>query len=81
MCDPFDPFEARFRFDDHGRRVLAGLTHEETTEFEALDGLPPYGGQPVWPDGDLPILPVETRWLALWDKHERAVFAEAAQPV
>ena len=75
-----DPFKARFSLDDHGRRVLVGLTYDETREFEALDASMPYGGELVWPDGNLPILPVETRWLALWDKHERAVFAEAAQP-
>lgn len=75
-----DPFEARFGFDDLGRRVLVGLTCEETREFEALDASVPYDGELVWPDRNLPILPVETRWLALWEKHERAVFEGAAQP-
>lgn len=75
-----DPFEARFGFDDLGRRVLVGLTYEETREFEALDASVPYDGELVWPDRNLPILPVETRWLALWEKHERAVFEGAAQP-
>jgi hypothetical protein len=48
-----------YELDAHDRRVLSGLTFEETTEFERL------GAQ-------LPMHAAELRWLELLNKHERA---------
>jgi hypothetical protein len=48
-----------YRLDDKGRRVLAGLTFEETTEFERLEA-------------QLPAYAAELRWLELFNKHDHA---------
>ncbi|MGX1000779.1 hypothetical protein [Bradyrhizobium diazoefficiens] len=79
------------QFDEHGaaalfrrcggrRRVLIGLTPEETFEFERLDsGQAPgrvqvaSGGRDVWPDAG------ERRRLELYEKHEGAWRAWMAQ--
>jgi hypothetical protein len=53
----------QYAFDEKGRRVLAGLTHEETTEFEFLEAR-------------LPMDAAELRWLELFNKHDRARLAE-----
>lgn len=58
--------------DATGRRVLVGLTADETEEFERLDAALPYDGELVWPDIDLPLLPMEERWLELWNRHANA---------
>jgi hypothetical protein len=55
---------------ESGRRVLIGLTHEETTEFEILCAKTPMHGTP--PPGD------ERRWLELFGKHEAALARRAA---
>ena len=60
--------------DTLGRLVLLGLTYEETLEFRKLDASLPYDGKAVWPD-ELPLLPIEERWLELWSKHHEAVDA------
>ena len=66
-----------YQLDGGGRRILAGLTHEETLEFEKLDDRLPYDGQAVWPDETLPTLPMEVRWLELWEKHQTALLSKA----
>jgi hypothetical protein len=50
----------RYVLDHQGRRVLVGLTIEETFEFEKLDQSAP-------PDGF-----GEQRWCELYGKHDRA---------
>ena len=52
-------FEYQYAFDREGRRVLAGLSHEETAEFESLEA-------------QLPTVGAELRWIELFNKHERA---------
>ncbi|TPQ30217.1 hypothetical protein C2U70_27125 [Bradyrhizobium guangdongense] len=65
----------RYFVDAIGRRVLIGLTLEETFEFERLDSQPPasVGDKKTtrmndrdWPVGG------EQRWLELYAKHEGA---------
>jgi hypothetical protein len=53
----------RYFVDGDGRRVLVGLTFEETFEFEALDGLPTF-----IVDTRLD----EARWRELYRKHDEA---------
>ena len=53
----------RYFVDAEGRRVLVGLTFEETFEFEALDG-------PA--AGDVDTRLDEVRWRALYGKHVEA---------
>jgi hypothetical protein len=67
-----------YQLDGGGRRILVGLTHEETLEFEKLDDRLPYDGQSVWPDETLPLLPMEVRWLELWEKHQTALLSRSA---
>jgi hypothetical protein len=58
-----------YELDAEGRRVLIGLTAEETEEFTRLDAM-------VF--GTLPLSqhewsrPEERRWLELYQKHEAA---------
>jgi hypothetical protein len=56
-------------------RCLAGLSYEETMEFEALDAFPPldYSGHVVWPFEGEPTTCREKRWLELYKKHDRAL--------
>jgi hypothetical protein len=75
MTEPFTP---EYHFDGQGRRVLRGLTYEETVEFEKLDASLPFGGTHVWPDPVLPVLPMEARWRELWDKHQAALASKRA---
>jgi len=76
----------RYVVDVSGRRVLVGLTLEETSEFEGLDtSLPVRDGEGrdrEAPDreardrealGAEPVpSAVEGRWLELYDKHDKA---------
>lgn len=55
---------------ENGRRILVGLSYEETAEFEILCAKTPIHGTP--PPDD------ERRWLELFGKHEAAVAREAA---
>jgi hypothetical protein len=55
---------------ENGRRVVVGLTYEETTEFEILCAKAPMHGTPPLAD--------ERRWLELFSKHEAAWAREAA---
>jgi len=62
--------------EEHGR-CLAGLTFEETIEFEALEELPPFddNGNVGWTFEGEPTAPREKRWLELYRKHEGAIAA------
>ena len=53
-----------YALDKKGRRVLRGLTVEETTEFELLSAARPMDRSPVG------SLPDDLRWLELFNKHE-----------
>jgi hypothetical protein len=71
---PFDQLPKRYAVDDEGRRVLLGLSVEETFEFETLDDLAPLdetGTVMAWRDG-VPITDREKRWLQLYQKHDAA---------
>jgi hypothetical protein len=71
---PFDQLPKRYGVDENGRRVLLGLSVEETFEFEALDDLAPLdetGMVMAWRDG-VPITDREKRWLELYQKHDAA---------
>lgn len=66
------PVPVTHAFDENGRRVLLGLTLEETTEFEILDARLPFDGKPIWATGSTTLSPIEKRWLELYTQHERA---------
>ena len=53
----------RYFVDGDGRRVLVGLTFEETLEFETLDGPPAC---------DVDARLDEVRWRELYGKHDDA---------
>jgi hypothetical protein len=57
------------------RRCVAGLTQEETAEFEALDAFPPLDedGNIAWRFEAEPTNRREERWLELYRKHDRAL--------
>ena len=50
-----------------GRRVLIGLSAQETDEFERLDAQIPCDGKPVWPDTT--NSPAELRWKSHGREH------------
>jgi hypothetical protein len=61
--------------DIFGRKVLLGLTYEETQEFERLDAVPPIEKNGLflkWEIGNESFPPSQTRWLELYKKHEAA---------
>lgn len=65
----------RYFVDGSGRRVLIGLTIEETFEFETLDNLPALdepGGQVAQDENGAPIATREKRWCELYRKHDIA---------
>lgn len=63
----------RYFVDAVGRRVLIGLTLEETFEFERLDSEPDGGRtEAIWSERNSPPAPGEQRWLELYAKHEDA---------
>ena len=62
-----------YEVDADGRRVLVGLTWQETREFEHLDRSLPFEGQHVWPTEGLPQLPIEQRWHELWTRHQETL--------
>ena len=81
MGFPADKLPKRYQFDEGGRRVLVGLSIEETFEFETLSELTPLddSGSPIpWRDG-LPITSRERRCLELYQKHEVAWRAMVAK--
>lgn len=61
-----------YTLDRQRRRVLAGLTPEETTEFELLDVQLPLDRKLAWRSSDLPLSPEEQRWAELFRKMEAA---------
>ncbi|QPF90294.1 hypothetical protein [Bradyrhizobium commune] len=72
----------RYFVDAGGRRVLIGLTFEETFEFERLDSQPVLGlaaGHAVRNSGVLWSAAGERRWQELYAKHEGAWKAWMAQ--
>jgi hypothetical protein len=65
----------RYFVDHAGRRVLVGLSPEETVEFEALDSLAAAnqcGGQVLWKEAGFAASTRDQRWLELYAKHEEA---------
>lgn len=63
----------RYFVDAVGRRVLIGLTLEETFEFERLDSEPDGGRtEAIWVEPGAQPAPGEQRWLELYAKHEDA---------
>jgi hypothetical protein len=75
MTGPTNNAPRRYFVDAGGRRVLIGLTPEETFEFERLDSeqVPGQrgaqaasGGRDLWPNAG------ERRRLELYEKHEGA---------
>jgi hypothetical protein len=78
---PVDKLPKRYRIDKSGRRVLVGLSIEETFEFETLSDLAPLddSGSPIpWRDG-VPITSRERRCLELYQKHDAAWRAMVAK--
>jgi len=63
LPEDFKNAPRRYFVDGNGRRVLVGLTFEETFEFEALDGLPA---------SDIDTHLDEARWRELYRKHDEA---------
>jgi hypothetical protein len=64
MSDFADHLPRRYFVDSGGRRVLIGLTVEETFEFEILDA--------AWEENGVPTTTREKRWLELYGKHDQA---------
>ena len=65
----------RYFVDGDGRRVVVGLTTEETLEFETLDSLFALGsgsGSLLQEQDGAPVGRQERRWLELYTKHEQA---------
>jgi hypothetical protein len=65
----------RYFVDSEGRRVLVGLTLEETFEFETLDSLAALswrGGHVLWEESGFPATKQQKRWLELYTKHDLA---------
>jgi hypothetical protein len=65
----------RYFVDGSGRRVLIGLTIEETFEFEALDSLAALDepcGHVAGDENGVPTTTREMRWLELYCKHDSA---------
>ena len=70
MSDPTNNSPRRYVVDGSGRRVLFGLTAEETSEFERLEAsLALLHGEGA---GDLPVSGPERRWIELYGKHDVA---------
>jgi hypothetical protein len=75
MTDQGDHSPRRYFVDINGRRVLIGLTIEETFEFETLDSLTPLdesGNRVGWDENGIPTTTREKRWLELYSKHDNA---------
>ena len=68
MHSPLTFFPRRYYVDPQGRRVLVGLTVEETSEFELLDARAPFsGGSDTARNSSH-----EKRWHELYQMHEEA---------
>ena len=75
MIDPRDNSPRRYFVDGDGRRVLIGLTLDETFEFETLDSLPALDESEnyvAWDENGIPTTTQEKRWLELYGKHDKA---------
>ena len=75
MTDFGDHSPRRYFVDEIGRRVLIGLTIEETSEFETLDSLPALdenGNHVARDEKGIPTTTREKRWLELYSKHDQA---------
>jgi hypothetical protein len=75
MTDFGDHSPRRYFVDENGRRVLIGLTIEETFEFETLDNLPALdesGSHVAWDANGVPTTTREKRWLELYSKHDKS---------
>ncbi|KJC62738.1 hypothetical protein UP10_00700 [Bradyrhizobium sp. LTSPM299] len=79
MTDLRNNSPRRYVIDNDGRRVLIGLTYEETFEFERLDHLSSLhdasrhdDGHVLWDAGGRPATNPAQRWLDLYSKHDRA---------
>jgi hypothetical protein len=75
MTEYGDHSPRRYFVDKDGRRVLIGLTLEETFEFETLDSLPALdesGKHLAWDENGTPTTLQEKRWLELYSKHDNA---------
>jgi hypothetical protein len=75
MTSPQGHSPRRYFVDDSGRRVLIGLTIEETFEFETLDNLPALdepGAQVAEDEKGASIATREKRWRELYRKHDIA---------
>jgi hypothetical protein len=80
MADPTGTAPRRYFVDAGGRRVLIGLTPEETFEFERLDSGQVLAGVQAASDGrGLRPDAGERRRLELYEKHEGAWKAWIAQ--
>ena len=82
MTDLRNNAPRRYFVDAGGRRVLIGLTLEETFEFERLDSQPVANlpdRQLARDEGVLWPVPGEHRWQELYAKHEGAWKAWMAQ--
>ena len=82
MTDLRNNAPRRYFVDAGGRRVLIGLTLEETFEFERLDSQPIANrpdGQLVRDEGVARPVAGERRWQELYAKHEGAWKAWMAQ--
>jgi len=75
MTSPRGHSPRRYFVDGGGRRVLIGLTIEETLEFETLDNLPALdetGGHVARDENGAPTTTREKRWRELYCKHDTA---------
>jgi hypothetical protein len=75
MTDLSNDSPRRYFVDNHGRRVLVGLTIKETSEFEELDNLAASNrrdGHVLWDRNGPPATEQEERWLELYTKHDEA---------
>jgi hypothetical protein len=75
-------FYPRERFPRWCCTVRAGLTIEETIEFEALDMLPPLddSGNIAWAFEGEPTTRREKRWLELYMKQAQTLKGEPERP-
>jgi hypothetical protein len=75
MISPRGHSPRRYFVDGSGRRVLIGLTIEETSEFEILDNLPALdepGLHVARDENGAPTSSREKRWRELYCKHDIA---------
>jgi len=71
----------RYYINEPGKRILIGLSVEETFEFETLERLSPTNesGHVAWSAGGCPTTTREKCWLELYAKHDNAWMIWAAE--